>query len=162
MIAAAAAGPWLAAVLVFVAIAAAIAVVNARSLFVMSLAIAATSAVAAATVLALRGGDAALALATFGVGLAPVILLAGVLLSARVTKTPARGVALLSAIGIACAVAVILFIARDLPHARAQTFASGDAPGLWLGALLFVVSIGCAALLGYGERGVLERPRHEP
>ncbi|QGZ95609.1 hypothetical protein [Terricaulis silvestris] len=157
----AAAGPWLAAVLVFVAIAAAIAVVNARSLFVMSLSIAATSAVAAATVLALRGGDGALALAAFGVGLAPIILLAGVLLSARVTKAPARGVALLSAIGVAGAVAVVLYIAQDLPNARPQAIESGDAPSLWLGALLFVVAIGCAGLLGYGERGVLDGPRRE-
>lgn len=157
----ASAGPWLAAVLVFVAIATAIAVVNARSLFVMSVSIAATTAVAAAAVLALRGGDGALALAAFGVGLAPIILLAGVLLSARVTKAPARGVALLSAIGVAGAVTVVLYVAQDLPNARTQPIESGDAPSLWLGALMFVVAIGCAGVLGYGERGVLDQPRRE-
>lgn len=155
------AGPWLAAVFVLVAIAAAIAVVNARSLFVMSVAIAATSAVAAAAVLALRGGDGALALAAVGVGLAPVVLLAGVLLSARVTKAPARGVAVLSAFGVAGAVAVALYVAQDLPHARPQAIASGDAASVWLAALVFVVAIGCAAILGYGERGVLERQRRD-
>jgi hypothetical protein len=160
--AAASVGPWLAAGLVFIAIALAIAVVNARSLFVMSVGIAAVSAVSAAAVLALRGGDGALALGTFGVGLAPIILLAGVLLSARVTKAPARGVAVLSAIGVAGAVAVALYVAQDLPHARPQAIASGDAPSVWLAALLFVVAIGCAAMLGYGERGVLERQGRDP
>jgi hypothetical protein len=157
----ASAGAWLAASFVFIAIAVAIAVVNSRSLFVMSVAIAATSALAAAAVLALRGGDGALAVAAFGVGLAPIILLAGVLLSARVTKAPARGVAMLSAIGVAGAVIVVLHVAQDLPNAHAQSTGSGDPPGIWLAALLFVVAIGCAALLGYGERGVLEPRRRQ-
>lgn len=157
MMAVASAGPWLAAGLVFVAIATAIAVVNARSLFVMSVAVAATSAVAAAAVLALRGGDGALALAAFGVGLAPVILLAGVLLSARVTKTPARAVAVLSIVGITGAIAVVLLVAPELRDAQPRPIGGGDAADIWLAALLFVVAVGCAALLGYGERGVLEK-----
>lgn len=159
---AASVGPWLAAALVVVAIIAAVAVMNARSLFVMSVGVAAVSAIAAGAVLALRGGDGALALTAFGVALAPSILLAGVLLSARVTKAPARGVALASAIGVAGAIAVVLQVAPDLAHTRPQVIGGGDAPAIWLAALVFVTAIGCAAVLGYGERGVLERQGREP
>jgi hypothetical protein len=129
----------------------------ARSLFVMSVAVAAMSAVGAAAMLALGYGAAGVALALFGAALAPVLLLAGVLLSARAAKPPVRRTPWLT---LACGVfaaGAILWSAPEFAAASRPLYAPTGSHALWLAALVFVAAAACAGLLGYGERGVLER-----
>lgn len=151
-------GPWLAVMLTASAVVLAISVLSARSLFVMSISFGATAALGAGALLALGGGDGALNLVLAGAGLAPIILLAGVLLSARAAKAQHRGVLWLSLAAVALAIAAVASIAPELMNARAalRQFAEPTS-GVWLAALMFVATIGAVALLGYDERGALEQ-----
>lgn len=152
-------GPWLAVMLTASAVVLAISVLSARSLFVMSVALGATTALAAGALLALGGGDGALNLVLAGTGLMPIILLAAVLLSARAAKAQHRGVLWLCLGAVALAIAAVASIAPDVLSARTalRQFAE-PASGVWLAVLMFVVTVGAVALLGYDERGALERP----
>jgi hypothetical protein len=148
--------PWFAVILIALASAAGLGVLTARSLFVVCARLAAMAALAAAALLALGYGDAALMLALLGASVAPVLVMAGVLLSARAAKPRVRGQPWLSFAAVVACVAAIVWSARDLAAAP-RAIAAGGEHGLWLGVLAFVAVAGCAALLGYGERGVLER-----
>lgn len=133
---------------------AAAAILRARSLFTMTVSVAAMSALAAGSVLLLGGRDGAVALAVFGVALAPLFLLGAMLLSVRIVKSSSGRwvniVALIAGLGAAYAIA---------PEVAASHPAENhiSSIGLWLAMLVFVAVVGCVALLGYGERGVLQR-----
>jgi hypothetical protein len=123
----------------------------------MCVSVAAMCAVGAAATLAFGYGVAGVALALFGAALAPVLLLAGVLLSARAAKPQARGAPWLTLACGAAAAGAILWPAPELAAAARPLSAIAGSHTLWLAVLVFVAAAACAGLLGYGERGVLER-----
>jgi len=130
----------------------ALAALRARSLFVTGACIGGVAALAAATLALLGGGDGAVALAALGVALAPVILLGGVLLSARTAKTT-RGGLWVNVLAVLAGIAAAIAIAPELGAPRAAT---STAPlTLWLGLIVFVAAAACVAVAGYGERGAL-------
>jgi uncharacterized MnhB-related membrane protein len=148
--------PWIAVAAMLLSAGAALALLTARSLFGVCIALAALSACAAAALLALGYADGALALAAFGAGIAPVLLLAGVLLSSRAVKPRARGLPWLSIAAAACAAAAMLWAAPTLGLAEPVAAPRGGV-SLALAMLIFVAIAACVALLGYGERGMLGR-----
>lgn len=141
------------------AIACALAALSARSLIVMCAGLAACGACAAAAVMALGAGEAALGVALIVAGLAPVLLLGGILLSARAGKARKRGPIVASALAAAVVGIATLTALPELsatPHLIAAP--SGQlAP--WLAALIFVTAISVLAALGYGERGAFASER---
>lgn len=144
------------------AAACALAAAMSRSLFAMCMALASAHACAAVAVLARGASDAALSLALFGAGLAPVLMLAALLLSARATKAFKRGPVWLGGASAAAAGVAILWAAPEVrATAPPAAFAHGAA-GPWIAALLFVAAIGCVGALGYGERGAFEPPERKP
>jgi hypothetical protein len=147
--------PWFAVVLIGLCAALSIGVLTARSLFAMVMRLAALAAVGAAALLALGQGEAALTLALVGAGVAPTLLFGGILLSARAAK-PRKHKPWFSLIAVAVCAGALLWAARDLAVAPPPVIGAGPVV-LWLGVLVLVSAAGCAALLGYGERGVLER-----
>lgn len=133
---------------------------TARSLFAMCMYVAAAAALASATMLALGAGSAALGVALFGVGLAPVMVLAALLLSARAVKPKRRGLAWVT---IAAAIAVagaMLWASPELAHTRPAPIVPELNVSALLALLLFPAIAAVVALLGYGERGALERTLH--
>jgi hypothetical protein len=147
---------WLALVLALGATVVAAAMLRARSLLVMAVCLAAIAALVSGAVILLGGGDGALAIVVVGVGLAPFLILAGLLLSARTAKTPPRGALWLSAFAIVAGLAGALSLGPELAVSPAP-LGGGEIAGVWLAVLVFAAGAGCAGLLGYGERGVLER-----
>lgn len=149
---------WLALVLTVGAIAGALGAVTARSLYAMCVYLVVAGACAAASVLALGAADAALAQVLVGVAFTPVVLLAVMLLSARATK-PRQGArpwwALLAA--VATAAAVFWAMPELGPATPVVAAATEGAVAPWLTALIFVAVASCVGLLGYGERGALQR-----
>jgi hypothetical protein len=134
------------------AIAAALTALSVRSLFAMCMGLAGAGACAAIALLALGAGEGALAMALFGAALAPVLMLAGVLLSARTAKALKHGPIWFSAVAASAAGAAIVWAAPELAVAPAPPALSGAAAP-WLAALVFVAVLGVVALLGFGERG---------
>ncbi|HRP10715.1 MAG TPA: hypothetical protein PLK37_06755 [Terricaulis sp.] len=142
----------LALLLALAAIGAALIALSVRALFATCMALAAVSACAAVALMALGAGEGALALALFGAGLAPVLMLAGVLLSARAAKAMKHGPIWFSAVAAGAVGAAIVWAAPELARAPAAPALSGAAAP-WLALLLFVAALGVVALLGFGERG---------
>lgn len=138
------------------ALACALAAAMSRSLFAMCMSLASAHACAAVALLALDASDAALTVALFGAGLAPVLILAGVLLSARASKAYKRGPVLVAAVTAAAAGVAIVWASPELQAVAAPVAISHGAVGPWIAVLLFVAAIGCVGLLGYGERGSFE------
>lgn len=148
----------LALVLTGLAIAAAVGALMARSLVAMVLCLAAVGALTASALLALSAGDAALAQALFAFALAPVILLAALLLSSRAAK--ARRHPPWLAIGAAIAAgAAVLWATSDMTPVGGAMPAPDGALAPWLAPLVFVAVAAAFGLLAYGERGALEHSR---
>lgn len=147
--------PWVAAVAASLALAVALAILTARSLFSAAIGLAALSACVSAALAALGYGDGAVALALFGGAIAPILFLAGVLLSSRAVKPRKRGAPWLSVIAGVLAATAMVWAAPSL-DAGGDTNIDGPRGALVaLAALVFVAVAACVALLGYGERGVL-------
>lgn len=138
-------------------LACALAATMSRSLFAMCMSLASAHACAAVAVMAFGSGDTALTLAVYGAGLSPVLILAGLLLSARAAKAFSRGPVWLAAITASAAGAAMLWSAPELSAAAAPEQTT-DAIALWLAVLLFVAATGCVGLLGHGERGSFDPP----
>jgi hypothetical protein len=153
-----AAAPWFGVALTVVFAVVAVTALTARSLFVMASALAAVAALGSASVLTARGGESALALAALA-GVAPVLLFAGVLLSARTAK-PSRRIAWLALVASVAGAGLFAFLAPELEEVATTVTHTGRF-GFWLAVLIFVAAIGCVGLLAYGERGVLARPPSE-
>jgi hypothetical protein len=153
---------WLALVLMLAALAMAVAALMSRALFVMAMYLAACGAMSAAAFMLLSAGQSALAVALVFAVFAPLVVLAIILLSSRTAKAQSRPRPWLSGIAAIALAVAIFWVMPELgaPPARAPT-PLPDAVGGWLAPLVFVVAAACAALLGYGERGALER-RSEP
>jgi hypothetical protein len=156
---AALAAPWIALALGLGATVSIALALRARSLVMSVLAMLAGAALIAASLIAFGHGDAALAQALVGVGLAPPLLLAALLLSMRTIKLK-RARAPWFALVFAALIALILFgallesgprLAHDVSRAT-HTSVLGFAP------LMLALAISCLALLGFGERGALDHP----
>ncbi len=144
-------------ILTLAALACACGAATARSLFAMCMYVAAAAALASATLLALGAGAAALGVALFGVGLAPVMVLAALLLSARAVKPKRRGLAWVTVAAAIVAGGAMLWASPELSQARpAPRVPEANLTAL-LALLLFPAIAAAVALLGYGERGALER-----
>lgn len=146
---------WLAVALALGVAVLALAMLRARSLFITATAVAAMSALAAGAVLLLGGGDGAVALAAFGVGVAPLVLMGAVLLSSRTAKGGRSGL-IAHGIGVAAAIAGAVLIAPEWTTRAPSDAAQAPTP-LWLGVVVFVAVVACVAILGFGERGALDR-----
>jgi hypothetical protein len=158
--AAAQALPWIAVTAILLTLAASAAVLRTRSLVSACLGVAALCACAAGALLALDHGEGALAVALFGVGVAPVLLLGGVLLSSRAVKPRGRALPWLSILAAVAAAAAMLWAAPTID--ATQAIAPRSELPVALFAIVFVAVAACGALLGYGERGVLGAGRGGP
>lgn len=151
--------PWLALVLLGGALASVLAALLARALFVLCMYLAAAGALVAAAVALMGESGAALAIAALFAAFAPVLLLGAVLLSARTTKAQRRVRPWLS-VGAAVVVAGAVFWV--LPQIEPAPRVDGEAVqvefvGTWLAPLVFVAVTACIGLLGFGERGAMQR-----
>lgn len=147
---------WLALGFTCAAFVIAIAALMARSLFAMCMYLATAGVLAAAAMLALGAGDAALAAALFVAAWAPLLLLAAMLLTARATKTKRRGRPWFSLAAAIAAASGVLAVLPELGAPAAPIAAAGaGAIGAWLAPLMFAGGAVCVGLLGFGERGAL-------
>jgi uncharacterized MnhB-related membrane protein len=146
--------PWISAIAAVLGLAIAIAVLTSRSLFSVGIGLAAFSACMSVALAALGYGDGAVALALLGGAIAPVLFLAGVLLSGRAVKPRKRGAPWLSLIAGGLAAAAMVWAAPSLGAAQPVAGSQSGAP-IALAALVFIAVAACVGLLGYGERGVL-------
>jgi hypothetical protein len=140
------------------ALAAALGALTARSLFSMAMFVAAAGAMTAGALAAQGAGDAALAQVFVGAALAPFVILACLLLSTRTTK-PRRGARpWLTMAGGAAVAAALIWLLPDINRPQAPPVIESDATiTFWLASLMFVAIAAAVALLGYGERGALQR-----
>lgn len=136
-------------------------VIAQRSLFATAAGGAAIGALVAAAALSFGAGDLALGVALLAIGWAPSILLATMLLSVRSSRGAKRGAPWITIAAAGLAAAMIAMTLPDLP-ARAVSAAPVAAPALWLCVLALIAAAACVGLLGYGERGALERQRGDP
>jgi hypothetical protein len=139
------------------AIAAALGAILTRSLFAMCAYATAAGVLAAAVVLLLGASDGAFALALFAGAWAPILLLAGMLLSARSAKAPHRKLRWLSVLAAGAAAALMVWPLTD-PAATASAQRDAESAfglGFWIAPLIFAAAAACVGLLGYGERGAL-------
>lgn len=148
---------WIALTLMGAGVVAALGAILARSLFAMCMQLIAAGGCVAALVLVLGASQSALALALFAAAWAPVLVLAAMLLSARAAKDARRGWPWLSLIGAASVLAAIAWPLVSLELAAPAGPYTTLGAGLWLSPLLLVGALVCVGLLGYGERGSLER-----
>lgn len=147
--------PALALVLLAGAAVLAFAALLARSLFTTSIQLAGAGALIAALLALLGQGEGALATALLMVGWTPVMLLAAMLLSARVTgaRRPAPWLSIAAA-GASAAALAWAVLGADA-HAPLPLARSLPGVSVWFAPLLFVVAVACVGLLGHGERGAL-------
>lgn len=150
-----AAAQWFGLALIVFAAVSALGALAARSAFAMIMYLVVTAAFATAALAALGAGEAGLGLALAGVAIAPFLLLGAVLLSARASKRSAFPWAS-TAIG-AAALLPIGWTLADLRGAPALTEQSAGVSGLWLALIVFVAAAACVGLLGFGERGIMQR-----
>ncbi len=144
----------LALALLFAAILTAVSALRAHSIVAAAVQLAATGALCAAAT-TLIGGDA-MAVALVFAAIAPVLLLAAMLLTSPTARSGARTPWLTFAAGAVAAGTIIL--AADLgaapPHA-APASSPFDAASFWIAPIIFLAAAACIALLGFGERGAL-------
>lgn len=129
-----------------------VAALMARSLFAMCMYLAAFGALAACATLALGGGDAALAVALLAGVLAPVFVLAAIVLSARAARAR-RGVPWLSFAAAALAAGAVFVVAPEIGDVPDVVAPAPSGVAYWLAPVMLAAAAACAAMLGYGERG---------
>ncbi len=139
-------------------LAAALGALTARSLFSMTMFVSAAGAMTAGALATQGATDAALAQVFVGAALAPFIILACLLLSTRTTKPRRGGRPWVTIAGGAAVAAALFWLLPDIGSAQRPPIVETDATiSFWLAPLLFVAVAAAAALLGYGERGALQR-----
>lgn len=148
--------PWLALALLAGVVACALAAATARSLVALCVSLWAAAALATATLLTLGRSDAALAMALLAAGLAPVLLFGALLLSARAAKANKRRPPFIAIAAALALVAALVWGLPDLPVAPAPSAA--DPSALFFAAPLLLAAVAAVVgLLGFGERGALEK-----
>lgn len=139
------------------ALALAVPALRARALFVAGVCASLVAAVASAALLIDGAVLAALALALTGAALLLVWVLGGMLLSRNSVKAARGGLPLLMLGAVAAAIGLAAAIAPELGATHAAALAEPLGFPALLCALMFVVGLSLIALIGYGERGALER-----
>lgn len=148
--------PWVALALMCAAFATALGAVLARALFVMCMYLIAAGALAAGAFALLYGGGG-VGIALMFAGVAPVALLGLILLSVRTTKAQRRARPWLS-VGAAVVVAlVVLWSTSELDVTGPTEAPPPEAISAWIAPIVFVAVAAFIGLLGYGERGALQR-----
>lgn len=148
--------PLVGFVLLIAGFVACVGAIASKSLFALVMRLAAGASLAAAALVALGAGDAALMVALVFAVACPLVLLAVILLSARSVKAPASPLNWVLSAVAAGLVAAVVFSA--LPGSATPAHSEAPpAPALSLSLMVFVACAACAALLGYGERGVLDQ-----
>jgi len=145
----------LALALLVAALAAALAALTARALLAMSMHLAAAGALVSAALLSLGEADGALVTALMVAGLAPLLMLAAMLLSAPAAKAVRKGRPWLALLAGVFAAAMLGMAAPGLGTAAPVAAAQIGLAAFWLTPLLFVAAIACVGVLGFGERGAL-------
>lgn len=149
---------FVAIALCFGALAAGIAAACARALFSAAMYAAGAAVLAAGAVAAFAAEEGALIIVLTGVLWTPLLLLATMLLTARTTK-PAKRMIGVAVVLLAAPLAGVV-IAPVLVSPPAGVASEHDAQlSFWLAPLIAAAACTCAALLGYGERGALQRGR---
>ena len=144
-------------VLTGIALALAVAALRARALFVASVYAGLVAAIASAALLANGAVLAAVALAIFGAAFLLVWVLGGMLLSANSVKATRRGAPWLTFLSAFATAGLILVVAPELVATRPAPITEPVGLPALLSALMFVAGISVIGLIGYGERGALER-----
>jgi len=144
-------------VLTGIALALAVAALRARALFVASVYAGLVAAIASAALLANGAVLAAVALAIFGAAFLLVWVLGGMLLSANSVKATRRGAPWLTFLSAFATAGLILVVAPELAATRPAPITEPVGLPALLSALMFVAGISVIGLIGYGERGALER-----
>jgi hypothetical protein len=127
----------------------------ARNLFAMAMSFAVGASFAAAALLALGAGDASLLVVLVFAVACPIILLVVMSLSVRSAKPqPRRLGGWLTGLA-ACLLAAGVF--SVLPDVGQPQYTPAPTPTLLLALVAFVAFVGCAALMGYGERGAFNQ-----
>jgi hypothetical protein len=151
---------WLAAGLAGAMLAAGVAALLARSLLAACIYVFTSSACAAAAAAVLGADSASLALTAAAGGWAPVILLAGVSLTSRISRSTAGAMPWGSIAGAAALAMIVTWSARGRlapAPAHEELAYANSGLGLWMAVIALAAGAGCIALLGFGERGALER-----
>ncbi len=129
----------------------------ARALFVACVSGALLAAVAGFALLANGAALPAIGLVVLGVTLFPLWLLGGMLLSTNSAKDNRRGAPWLTLVAALATSGVIVAVTPELASTANVSFqAPAGLPAL-LTALMFVAAVSVIGLIGYGERGALER-----
>jgi hypothetical protein len=144
-------------VLAGIALALAVAALRARALFVASVCGGLIAATASAALLANGAVLPAIALTLFGVALLLVWILGGMLLSGNSVKTFRRGAPWLTLVAALVTAGLIMAVAPELSTTHAAPRVEPNGLPALLAALMFVVGVVVLGLIGYGERGALER-----
>jgi hypothetical protein len=141
--------------LILLALVVAASVVTARTHFATIVCVVAMSMLVALALLCFGADQAALAVTLLGVGVAPLLLLGGVLLSTPAIRTK-RHAPWPAMLAVAVTSLALIWATRDVAPPQAA-LSPPLGLGQWLALLVFIAAIVCAGLLGYGERGALER-----
>lgn len=144
-------------VLAGIALALTLAALRARALFVASVYGGLIAATASVALLANGVVLPAVALVLFGAALLLVWMLGGMLLSANSVKATRRGAPWLTFVAALAAAALIMAVAPELAVTHAAPSAAPEGLPALLAALMFVAGLVVLGLIGYGERGALER-----
>jgi len=150
---------WLGLACIVLALATGLGAAAARSYFVLCVFMAAAAVFVALALLSFGAGQAAAALAIIGVAMIPALLLGGLLLSGRAIRSKRRaGAPWLTVLALAAFAALVVWGVSDVAPLRAPV-APPVGLSAWLAPLLLAAAAIGAGLLGFGERGALERRR---
>jgi hypothetical protein len=139
-----------------ITLALAVAALRARTLFVGGVCASLVAATACAAVLAHGAVLAAVALALTGAALLLVWVLGGVLLSATSVKAR-RGAPWLTLLMAFVTGALVIAVAPELAVTRSPRIAEPLGLPALLSILMLTAGLSVIGLIGYGERGALER-----
>jgi len=129
----------------------------ARALFVAVASSALMGAVAGLALLANGAVLPAISLVVLGVALFPALLLGGMLLSTNAAKDSRRRARWLTMFAALATTAVIAAVTPELVATRSVSFPEPAGLPALLAAVMFVAGVSVIGLIGYGERGALER-----
>lgn len=129
----------------------------ARALFVACVSGALVGAVAGLVLLANGAVLPAIGLIVLGVALFPAWLLGGMLLSTNAAKDSRRRAPWLTLLAALATTAVIVTVTPDVAATRSVSFPEPAGLPALLAAIMFVAGVSVIGLIGFGERGALER-----
>ncbi|MBI3440129.1 MAG: hypothetical protein HY054_16010 [Proteobacteria bacterium] len=140
-----------------IALGVAVAALRTRALFVAGVCVSLLTTAVCAALLISGAVVAAIALTACGAALLPVWSLGGALLSGNAVKAGRRRVSWLALGAVVGAIGLVAAVVPDLTVSHARVVAEPQGLPVLLSALMFVAALSAVALIGYGERGALDR-----